>query len=83
MVDLSICIVNWNTETQLKECLQSIYAGTEAISFEIFVIDNASSDGSVEMVRTLFPEVFLLANQRNRGFAAAVVSPCRLLSCSG
>lgn len=78
MVDLSICIVNWNTETQLRECLQSIYAGTEAISFEIFVIDNASSDGSVEMVRALFPEVILLANQRNRGFAAANNQAIRL-----
>lgn len=78
MVDLSICIVNWNTETQLRECLRSLYAGTEAISFEIFVIDNASSDGSVEMVRTLFPEVFLLANQRNRGFAAANNQAIRL-----
>lgn len=78
VVDLSICIVNWNTETQLRECLQSIYAGTEAISFEVFVIDNASSDGSVEMVRALFPEVFLLANQGNRGFAAANNQAIRL-----
>jgi len=78
LVDLSICIVNWNTEAPLRECLQSIYAVTGGVSFEIFVVDNASSDGSVEMVKALFPDVFLIANQRNRGFAAANNQAIRL-----
>ncbi len=78
VVDLSICIVNWNTEVPLRECLQSVYAGTAGISFEIFVVDNASSDGSVEMVGALFPDVFLIANQGNRGFAAANNQAIRL-----
>lgn len=78
MVDLSICIVNWNTEAQLKECLQSIYGGTRGISYEVFVVDNASADGSVEMVRNHFPEVCLIANRENRGFAAANNQAIRL-----
>jgi N-acetylglucosaminyl-diphospho-decaprenol L-rhamnosyltransferase len=78
MVDLSICIVNWNTEAQLKECLQSIYEHTEGIAYEIFVVDNASRDGSVEMVRTHFPDVCLIVNRGNRGFAAANNQAIRL-----
>ena len=71
MVDLSICIVNWNTETFLRDCLRSIYQGTSKLSREIFVVDNASKDGSVEMVRNLFPDVCLIVNQQNKGFATA------------
>ncbi len=82
MVDLSICIVNWNTESQLKECLRSIYDHTEGITYEIFVVDNASRDGSVEMVRNSFPDVDLIANQENRGFAAANNQAIRLASGS-
>ncbi len=78
MVDLSICIVNWNTEAQLKECLQSVYENTKGISYEIFVVDNASGDGSVGMVRNHFPDVFLIANRENRGFAAANNQAIRL-----
>lgn len=70
-IDLSISIVNWNTEAFLKECIQSIYKGTQKISYEIFVVDNGSRDGSVEMVRTHFPNVHLIANQMNKGFASA------------
>jgi len=71
LIDLSICIVNWNTESVLRECLRSIYEQTHEISFEVIVVDNASEDGSLEMVRTFFPEVTLVANLENRGFAAA------------
>ncbi len=78
MVDLSICIVSWNTEAQLKDCLRSIYGGTRGISYEIFVVDNASGDGSVGMVRDHFPDVFLIANRENRGFAAANNQAIRL-----
>ena len=78
MVDLSVCIVSWNTEAQLKECLQSIYEHTKGITYEIFVVDNASRDGSVGMVRDHFPDVFLIANQGNRGFAAANNQAIRL-----
>ena len=70
-VDLSIIIVNWNVRDHLRECLNSIYEKTSGITFEIIVVDNASSDSSVEMVRTVFPQVKLLANSENLGFARA------------
>lgn len=71
MVDLSICIVNWNVQDSLRECLQSIYRETQGISYEILVVDNGSRDGSVGMVRDHFPNVHLIVNTRNKGFAAA------------
>lgn len=71
MIDLSICIVSWNTETFLRGCLGSIYERTKGISYEIFVVDNASRDGSVEVVRKYFSDVRLIVNEQNRGFAAA------------
>jgi len=69
-MDVSIVIVNWNTCDLLRGCLRSICDQTRDLSFEIFVVDNASRDGSAEMVRTEFPEVNLIANTENRGFAA-------------
>jgi GT2 family glycosyltransferase len=68
MTDLSICIVNWNTSTLLRQCLDSIYRYTEGIRFEIIVVDNASRDDSVAMVRSQFPEVELIALDENAGF---------------
>ena len=71
MIDLSIIIVNWNTRDLLEQCLSSVYATTHDIPFEVFVVDNASSDGSVEIVRERFPEVQLIENEENLGFAKA------------
>jgi len=68
---ISIIIINFNTVSLLKQCLDSVYAKTEDISYEIMVVDNASSDGSYAMLRKEFPEVHLIQNQENRGFAAA------------
>lgn len=70
-MDLSIVIVNWNTVDYLKGCLVSIYENIKGISFEIIVVDNASSDGSSEMLRNNFPQVKLIANEENVGFAKA------------
>jgi GT2 family glycosyltransferase len=70
-VDVSVIIVSWNTREILRQCLQSIYTSTHSIGFEIIVIDNGSSDGSVEMVRQGFDCVKLVTNTDNRGFAAA------------
>ena len=69
MVDVSIIIVNLNTRDLLRACLRSVFSETSTISYEVIVIDNASSDGSVEMVRTEFPAVRLFANTTNEGFA--------------
>ncbi|HNB50386.1 MAG TPA: glycosyltransferase family 2 protein [Anaerolineales bacterium] len=68
---LSIVIVSWNTRELLQKCLASIYAYPPDETFEIWVVDNASTDGSGEMVKQQFPEVNLIANQNNPGFAGA------------
>jgi len=69
--DLSIIIVNWNTRDYLSNCLKSIYETTSRVSIEIFVVDNASTDRSVEMVKNKFPQVKLIANKENLGFPKA------------
>lgn len=71
MVDISIIIVSWNTEDILHNCLKSISEETKNIDYEIIVVDNASTDGSSEMVKKDFPKVSLIENSNNRGFAAA------------
>lgn len=68
-MDLSILIVSWNTRDLLAQCLASIAANPPAAEFEIIVVDNASTDGSVDMVRERFPLVRLLGLERNVGFA--------------
>ncbi|CDM65088.1 glycosyltransferase family 2 protein [Pyrinomonas methylaliphatogenes] len=68
-VGISIIIVNWNTKDYLRRCLASIYRNLPSCKCEIIVVDNASSDGSVEMVRSLFPEVKLIVSETNLGFA--------------
>lgn len=70
-MDVSVVIVNWNTKEILHDCLASLYANTRNIDFEVFVVDNGSTDGSVEMVKSEFPKVILIENKENRGFAAA------------
>jgi len=70
-VDLSIVIVNLNTRELLLDCIASIYATVPPLSAEIWVVDNASTDGSVEAVRSAFPGVRCIVNDRNRGFAGA------------
>jgi N-acetylglucosaminyl-diphospho-decaprenol L-rhamnosyltransferase len=69
VADLTIVIVSWNVGELLRRCLQSILA-TE-LDVEVVVVDNASIDGSPEMVRAAFPQVRLIANDENRGFTAA------------
>jgi GT2 family glycosyltransferase len=74
-VDLSIVIVNWRTRELLRACLQSLRdALGERIAAgvaEVIVVDNASGDGSAGVVREEFPEMRLIANEENRGYAAA------------
>lgn len=69
--DVSIIIVSWNTVGLLRNCLQSIYDETKKYSFEIIVVDNDSPDNSANMAAKEFPEVKLIVNKDNRGFAPA------------
>ncbi len=69
--DVSIVIVNWNTQGLLRDCLASIETHLAAMSHEVIVVDNASSDGSPDMVAAAFPRVRLVRNTENVGFARA------------
>jgi len=80
MTDVSIIIVNWNTRDILRGCLRSVYTQTQDIKFEVIVVDNASSDNSAEMVTQEFPQVTLIANAENRGFAKANNQGMRIAS---
>jgi hypothetical protein len=68
---VSIIIVSWNVRDCLSNCLKSVFATSSRISVEVFVIDNHSTDGSVEAVRREFPTVRLVENSVNVGFATA------------
>ena len=80
-MDLSILLVNWNTHDLLRKCLKSLHATADRLSdaalvfanytTEIIVVDNASRDGSADMVQAEFPWVQLIQNSRNLGFAPA------------
>lgn len=67
--DVTISIVNWNTQVLLEQCLASLSEGITGISAKIVVVDNASKDRSAEIVRDRFPQITLMANEANLGFA--------------
>lgn len=68
---ISIIIVSWNTRELLRECLESVFKNPLAHLVEVFVIDNASADGSADMVAQNFPQVNLTASKENLGFGKA------------
>jgi GT2 family glycosyltransferase len=70
-MELSVIIVNFNAGDYLRKCLDSVFKATEQIAHEVFVVDNNSSDGSVEMIGSEFPFVKLIQNKINSGFSAA------------
>ncbi len=70
-IKLSVVIVNYNVQDFLLHALQSLKKALRQIPHEIIVVDNASADNSVSMLRRRFPEVILIANERNVGFSAA------------
>tara|TARA_Y100000588_G_C14222268_1_gene911549 strand:+ start:1002 stop:1955 length:954 start_codon:yes stop_codon:yes gene_type:complete len=81
MTDLSIIIVNWNTKELLQDCLHSLTSEITALKTEIIVVDNASTDGSVEWLRAERPDVQLIANSNNVGFAKA--NNTAIMRCTG
>jgi GT2 family glycosyltransferase len=68
---LAIIIVSWNTRELLAQCLASLFDQPPTAAFTVWVVDNASTDGSADLVRQRFPQVKLLANEHNLGFAQA------------
>ena len=70
-MDLSVCIVSYNCRELLRACLLSVEREAVGLEHEVIVADNASDDGTVEMVAREFPGVVCLANEQNLGFAAA------------
>ena len=68
---LSVIIVNYNVRAYLEQCLRTAFEALKGIDGDVFVVDNQSTDGSVEMVREKFPNVKLIANADNVGFSRA------------
>lgn len=68
---LSIIIVSWNVKEDLRDCLRSVEENRPSCEYEVVVVDNASTDGTARMVTCDFPQITLLVNEENRGFAAA------------
>lgn len=67
-IDITIIIVSYNTCAMTIECIRSVIAQASAARYEIIVLDNASKDGSVEAIRTNFPDINLIASSENLGF---------------
>ncbi len=76
--DLAIIILNYNTAPLLRDCLRTVTASEGDLAYEVCVVDNASVDGSAEMVRESYPDVHLIANSRNLGFTGGNNSGLRL-----
>ena len=73
MADVSVIIVSWNVRDYLADCLRSVYADLKRCNLQgdVWVVDNASTDGTQELLRDVFPVTHLLANQNNPGFGSA------------
>lgn len=68
---VSVCVANWNGGSILRACLASLRAAAHEVPLEVYVVDNASTDGSADMVACEFPEVQLVRNRSNIGFSRA------------
>lgn len=70
-VDVTVCIANWNCRDYLRACLESLHDQPQGVRLETVVVDNGSTDGAADMVARDFPEVVLVRNRDNVGFARA------------
>ena len=70
-VDVSVVIVNYNTRAMTLQALESVFTSETVCSYEVILVDNASSDDSVGSVRSVFPNVLIIENRTNVGFATA------------
>lgn len=73
MLDVAIIIVSWNVRDYLVDCLRSVHKEIvrTRLRAEVWVVDNNSTDGTVELLQSLFPQIHLIANEHNVGFGAA------------
>lgn len=69
MTDLGIVIVHWNTKDLLRKCLETVLSSEGDFSYSVVVVDNASTDGTPDMVRQEFPQIELIASEINGGFS--------------
>ena len=81
MTRISVIIVSYNTRNILINCLRSVYSSTGDVEVEVFVVDNASSDGTVDVIRREFPQCKVMGNKTNAGFSRANNQAIRL--CTG
>ncbi|MDI6804610.1 MAG: glycosyltransferase family 2 protein [Bacteroidota bacterium] len=70
-LDVSIVFTNWNTRDFMRDCINSVVEKTQGLTYEIIVVDDGSTDGSVEMLQTEFPDVKIVINEKNLGVAKA------------
>lgn len=68
---VSVCIVTYNSKAIIERTIKSIFEFTKGVRLDFFVVDNASSDGTAEFIRSRFPEITVLENEKNVGFGAA------------
>ena len=69
--DVSVIIVNYNTQELTKACIESVKEKTIGLKYDIYVVDNASTDGSKEIIPKLFPDIHFIGNDKNIGFGLA------------
>jgi len=79
-IELSIVIVTYKSKEYISRCIQSIREATQGLSFEISIVDNASGDGLADLVHAEFPEVILVENEKNEGFARGINRGVKLSS---
>src|SRR4029079_2143620 len=82
VVEVSVCIANWNCAALLRRCLRSLLDHPQHARLEVIVVDNASTDGAAAMVADEFPQVVLIRNAANRGFAAASNQAAARAACN-
>ena len=70
-MELSVIILSYNVRPYVWQCIDSVLAATEGSAAEVILVDNASNDGTIELIREDFPQVILMSNQENIGFAKA------------
>jgi len=79
-IELSIVIVTYKSKEYISRCIQSIREATQGLSFEISIVDNASGDGLADLIHAEFPEVILVENEKNEGFARGINRGVKLSS---